>query len=65
MAANDVKLTFMVSERMADELRQTAFNKDLSASELGRACVSIGLELVKRMPKSLLSNFQDVDWKSE
>ena len=42
-------VTFKLSPQLADILRRTAFDLDRSAREVLRACLSLGLPLVKEI----------------
>ena len=48
--SDPVALTFRCDEALADRLRRTAFSLDITASDLIRACLRVGLSVIEDNP---------------
>jgi hypothetical protein len=61
--ANDVTVTFKVSEKFADLLGKAAFDIDKGKSEILRCCVLLSIDTIKACP-SLVNRIQIEDRES-
>jgi len=57
--ANDVTVTFKVSDEFADLLGRASFDIDKGKSEIIRACILLGIDTIKANPS--LVNIVQID----
>jgi len=61
--ANEIPITFKVSEKLADLLGKTSFDIDKAKSEIIRCCILLSIDTIKACP-SLVNRIQIEDRES-